>query len=256
MGNTMQTEVVPLTGMKQGNNLADYEVASVVPREISVTYDRYKEATFTIEKNIKYTTGDKYFIPTPNISETEVVVSGPESSVNKVSRVSLDYEIPDLITESKSFSCALTAYDQTNKPMKLSELFLTMSVDSVDVSLEVLSRQTVALDIPVLNVPEGYSASRITIEPKTIDIAGDYETVSKYKTLTLPNNIDFSKVNTKNFSFEMDIPMPAGVKNVSEVEKATITANLNGFQEQSFNVENLQMVNVPEKKSATLVTKS
>lgn len=254
-GNTMLTETISLVASK-GDTYSDYEVVAIEPDTVTVVYDRYKEASFQIENNMKYATTADYFIPTPTISEKEVVVSGPESSVSKVSRVSLDYEISEQVTQSQSFVAKLTAYDKNNKALALSDLHLSLSVESVEVDLEVQHRETAELKITTLNVPEGFSESRITIEPETIDIAGDLETVSKYKTITLPDAVDFSKVNTKNNSYEMEIPMPTGVKNVSNVDKAKVTVNLNSFQETSITTKNLKLVNVPEEKDVDLVTKS
>lgn len=259
-GNTMQTETVVLTASKQGNIPTDYEVGTVEPQEVSLTYDRYKEASFTIENNMKYTAANNFFVATPEISATQVVVSGPESSVNKISKISLDYEIAEPISQSRDFTADLTVYDKNNKAMKLSDLYLELSISSVKVNLNVLNKQKAKLELTTLNVPEGFSESRITVEPEFIEIAGDLETVSKYKTIALPSAIDFTEINTKKAEFSMEIPMPAGVKNVSQVEKAKVSINLNGFKEASITTDltpsSIKLNNVPEDKTVTLVTKS
>lgn len=255
-GNTMVTETIPLVAQKVGNQLADYEVANVSPEEIVVLYDRYKEVTFTIEDGIEYTAGNNYYVAAPAISELSVVVSGPESSVNKVSRAVVDYEFSEPITETASFKAPVVLYDSNNEKIDLVENYITISVDNVDVSIPVLSKQTVELEVVTINVPDGFSANRIAIEPETIDIAGEEEEVSKYKTITLSDAIDFSTVTLENNSFTFEIPMPAGVKNVSNVNEATVTVQLNGFKEVQLPVTNFNISNAPEDKEITVVTKS
>lgn len=255
-GNMVASETIKLKVEKKGNTFADYNVSGVAPEEINVLYDRYKEATFQIENNVKVLAADSFYAQTPSLSTEKVVVSGPESSVNKVGRVSLDYNIPDPLSQSRSFTSALTVYDVNNKPMDLSANFITLSADTVDVNITVLSRQTVALDVTTLNVPEGFSANRITIEPESIDIAGSPDVVSQYKSITLPKAIDFTEINLNNCKFDnVEIPMPAGVTNVSNVQNAVISVNLSGFVESTINTTTLNLVNVPEGKTVTLVTK-
>ena len=255
-GNTMVTETIPLVAQKVGNQLADYEVSNVSPEEIVVFYDRYKELTFDIENGIAYTAGSNYYVSAPTFSELSVVVSGPESSVNKVSRAVVDYEFKDPITETASFKAPVVLYDANNEPIDLVANYIQISIENVDVSIPVLSKQTVALEVVTLNVPEGFSANRITVEPETIDIAGEADEIAQYKTLTLTGAIDFSTVTLDNSEFTFEIPMPAGVKNVSNVNEASVTVKLNGFKETELPVTNFNISNAPEDKEITVVTKS
>lgn len=255
-GNTLVTQSIALTAMKNGNTLADYEVASVNPEQITVAYDRYKESTFKIENNVKCTSSADYYVSTPTISDESVVVSGPESAVNKVKRVSVDYNFTEPVTESKKFSYGLTVYDENDKKINLKDNFLTLSVETVDVDIAVLNKQTVDLNVNTLNVPQGFADTRISIDPVSIDIAGDLDTVSKYKTITLPDAVDFSEVNLTNNVFKMEIPMPSSVKNVSNVTEATVTINLNGFKETQIPTTTFKLANVPDNKTVTVITKS
>ena len=255
-GNTMATETIKLTAQKIRNNLADYEVSSVSPTELNVSYDKYKETTFKIEPNIQATAATNFYVSVPTYSAENVIVSGPESSVNKVSRVAIDYSIADPISATTNFTCALTVYDINNKPINLRDSYLTLSVESVDVSIPVMNKQTVNLVATKLNVPTGFSDSRIVVEPATIDIAGEADVVSKYQTITLPTAIDFSAINLKNNTFEMEIPMPTGVKNVSNITTAKVTVNLSGFTETTIDAATFEPVNIPEGKTATIITKT
>ena len=256
-GSSLQQTTLSLRAAKKGNTLAEYEVESVSPSEITVVYDKYKETQLTLETNFQYTTAENYYAPsTPTLSTELITVSGPESSVNKVARAVLEYKFSEELTQSKSLSCKVTLYDANGNVLDPTELYLKLSDDTVEVSIPVTSRQTVKLEADVRNVPDSFASNRITIDPAEIEIAGDGETVSKYTTLTLSTPINFLDVTPENNTFTVAIPVPSGVTNVTRVENATVTFNLNGYKETSVLTSNISVINVPEGMEAELSTKT
>ena len=248
-GSSLQQTTLSLRAAKKGNTLAEYEVESVSPSEITVVYDKYKETQLTLETN--------YYAPsTPTLSTELITVSGPESSVNKVARAVLEYKFGEELTQSKSLSCKVTLYDANGNVLDPTELYLKLSDDTVEVSIPVTSRQTVKLEADVRNIPDSFASNRITIDPAEIEIAGDGETVSKYTTLTLSTPINFLDVTPENNTFTVAIPVPSGVINVTRVENATVTFNLNGYKETSVLTSNISVTNVPEGMEAELSTKT
>lgn len=256
-GSSLQQTTLSLRAAKKGNTLAEYEVESVSPSEITVVYDKYKETQLTLETNFQYTTAENYYAPsTPTLSTELITVSGPESSVNKVARAVLEYKFGEELTQSKSLSCKVTLYDANGNVLDPTELYLKLSDDTVEVSIPVTSRQTVKLEADVRNIPDSFASNRITIDPAEIEIAGDGETVSKYTTLTLSTPINFLDVTPENNTFTVAIPVPSGVTNVTRVENATVTFNLNGYKETSVLTSNISVINVPEGMEAELSTKT
>ncbi len=257
-GNTMVTETVELFAQKGINDLQDYEIVSVDPGEITVSYDRYSEQTYKIENNLKYSSPENIYISPATFSHSEVLISGPQSSVNKIARVSVEEELSGSVTQSQEFTTEIVLYDSSNKKLDAEDLYLELSVEEVDVVLSALSRKTVTLELNTINMPEGFGDSRIVIEPATIDIAADADTVSQYSTLVLETAIDFTNVNATSNTFEIPIPMPNSVVNISEETTASVLINLNGFVQSSELVEssNIRLINVPEDKEVTLVERN
>lgn len=256
-GNSMQQATVTLRAYKKGNTLANYEVESVSPSEVTVLYDKYKEIQLTLENKVQYTAANGYYaISTPTFSTDLITISGPESEVSKVARAAVDYTFTDELTQSKSISCKVTLYDVNGAVIDPTEKYISLSDDTVDVSVMVTSRQTVQLQADIRNIPENFTQQRITIDPETIEIAGDSETISKYQTLTLATPINFLDVTPENNTFTVAIPVPNGVTNISKVETATVTFNLNGYSQTELTTDNISIINVPEGKQAELTTKS
>ena len=255
-GSSLQQTTLSLRAAKKGNTLAEYEVESVSLSEITVVYDKYKETQLTLETNFQYTTAENYYAPsTPTLSTELITVSGPESSVNKVARAVLEYKFSEELTQSKSLSCKVTLYDANGNVLDPTELYLKLSDDTVEVSIPVTSRQTVKLEADVRNIRTYHFASNHA-SPGEMKIAGDGETVSKYTTLTLSTPINFLDVTPENNTFTVAIPVPSGVTNVTRVENATVTFNLNGYKETSVLTSNISVINVPEGMEAELSTKT
>ncbi|MBE6731854.1 MAG: hypothetical protein E7564_09215 [Ruminococcaceae bacterium] len=258
-GNTLEKAELTLEyGKKEGKKYTDFTINSVSPATITVYYDRVKIASYDIEDTITYNTAANCYVSKPMLSNTDVIIEGPESSINKIGRVCVDYDVAGTLTDTYRFQSAITVYDLYNKPMNLEEYYLTLSVEKVDVVINVMNKQTVNLDVTKLNMPAGFSDERVTISPATIDIAGPLETISAYNTIILPDAIDFSDITLDNNSFTMEIPMPAGVSNVSNITEAKVYVNLNGFTETTLNLSaaNFKFVNIPEDKDVKAITQN
>ncbi len=257
-GNTMATDTIQLSVVKNDGGLTDYEVSSINPETITVSYDKYKEVTFKVENNISVTTNQNYYSTTPEISVENVTVSGPESAVNRVAKITASRTFAEPLTSSQSFTCNLTALDEDGKEINLESNYLTLSTTQCDVNVTVLSKKTVNLKVNTVNMPSGFSDTRITLDPETIDIAGEESVVSQYKEIALPDTLDFSTIDTSTSSFTMEIPIPSSCRNVSKVDQVTVTVNLNGFKEKTIDVpaSRISFSNVPKDKTAELVNKT
>ncbi len=262
-GNTLQKATLAVRAVKN-SSLSDYSIESVSPEEITVEYDRYKEAVFPVEPELKYSADTGFVTGAPVLSAEQVTVSGPESSVNKISRVAVSYTADNPLKADISFSCPLRFYDQNGQEITdLSGLYLETDLNAVDVMIPVLSKKTVDLVASTVHQPKGFSDARITVEPKQIDIAGTAEALSSITEITLDTPIDFAALDvSRNNVFTMDIPLPAGVKNISAtgenaVSQATVSVNLNGYKKASLTVsaDNFQVSNKPVGKEVVYNTR-
>ena len=259
-GNTLQKMTAPVRVTKN-STISDYTVVSVNPEEINIDYDRYKESVFTIENELQYSADTAYYPGTPVFSEESITISGPESSVNKISRVAVAYSIDAPLKHDESISCPVRLYDQENKEITdTSGMYLELSVDTVQVDIPIMARKTVKLVANFLNRPESFPEGRITIEPAQIDIAGEEELLSGITEVQLDTVIDFADLYLSSTpTYTVDIGLPTGVRNITAsgettLTQATVSVNLNGYQEAQFTVPdvNIQMLNVPAGKEASL----
>lgn len=261
-GNTLQKATVLLRPSKRAST-AEYSIVSVSPEEITVEYDRYKESDFNIEPRLVYSADTGFYPGTPSYSVTAVTVRGPESSVNKISRAAIVYTLSSALRADTTFSCPVRLYDQNDQEITDPVgLYLELDVDTVEVAIPILSRKTVSIVPTILHQPKGFPASRITVEPAAIDIAGSAEALSGVDEITLDTPIDFATMDVTNYeSVTMDIPLPAGVRNINSVgdntvTQATVSINFNDFQKVTVSVPsaNFQVANRPADKELQFTT--
>lgn len=261
-GNTLQKITVPVKAVKQ-SSFAEYEIDSVDPQEVVLEYDRYKETSFPIENKLTYSADAGYYSSTPTLSEAEVVVSGPESSVNKISRAAINTSVSEALRSDKSLSCEVTLYDQNDQPVTdYTGLYLERSVETVEVTIPILSKKTVKILPYLINQPKGFADQRITVEPEEIEIAAPADVLSGIDDITLDTAIDFSELDiSESNEFTMEIPIPSGVKDISnqgteDVSTATVSINLKGYQQAKITTTNLSPSGVPAGKTADIINKS
>lgn len=264
-GNTLQKMDVQVQAVK-ANTLTNFEIARVTPEEVTLEYDRFQEVNLPIESDIQCRSADGYYASTPILSADNVTISGPSSSVARIKRVAVSYNVESELKEDAQFSCPLVLYDEHNQEItNTAGLYLEMNVDKVDVTIPVTPVKTVNLTATTVHQPEGFSQDRIQIEPSTITIAGTANTLSGISEIQLDTVIDFAdlEAGTTN-TFTADIPLPSGVRNIASVgdsttpAQATVTINLNGYSEMSVSVgaSNMQITNPPAGMEAALATSS
>lgn len=262
-GNTLQKMTLSVSAVKQ-NAMASYEIVGVTPNEVTVEYDRYQEVNLPIENNIQYSSETGYFASTPVLSADNVTISGPESSVSRIDHVAVNYQVESPLRQDTQFTCPLVLYDANNQVISdVDSLYIEMNLESVDVSISVLPTKTVSLVAPTVRQPEGFSQSRIQIEPAEVTIAGSAEVLSGISEIKLNTVIDFAQLEPgSNNTFTAEIPLPSGVRNISavgeEMSNATITVNLNGYAEATVTTSssNIQVINPPASGNPEVTTTS
>lgn len=243
-----------LTAQKLGA-LSDYEIVSVDPGSIIVNVDYNRQTSFKIEDNIKYKADPAYFAPGPTFSPDTVTVSGPESDVAKVAKVAVDYNVDETLKATKTFTAKLVLYNSAGE--KISDDKLKLSAEQVTVTIPVFSRQTSILSAAFTNQPPGFSfsGSQISIDPSGIEVACPEDMLSKVKTINL-DPIDFSKISPQKSTFGVNITLPTGCTNLSNIYTANVTLNLSGFTTKTLNVKSFGAKNLADSKSYRIYTKS
>ena len=256
LSSTGMTEyTLTLTPEKVTNELSDYTLVSVNPREVTVWVDQYQEKSFQIESNLQYGRDDKYYYNTPTLSFDSVTVSGPASSVKKVDKVVANYSTDEVLTSTRVFQCTLTAYDANGET--IDDKYLEFSAQTVDVTVSVFPRQEVELVASGINMPKNFSSSRMTVDPEKIVIAGPEDVLKNMTSITL-DPVDFSTVNLSNTKIPITLSLPTGFKNISNSWNVQVNINLDGYEEKDVQLlaKNITVKNPGTSQNVQVLTDS
>lgn len=211
-------------------------ISTVSPSTVSVFVDYLRESTFQIQENVVYKVADGYYASTA-LSSKNVVISGPQTEISRISKVSAVASIDNTLTESSSTEAKIVLYDKNGK--EVSTNLLTMDLYSVQAMVSVLPEKTVDIKPVFLNKPNGLSISGdiIKIEPDSILIAGPEKILNDTLSVNL-EPIDFSTLKNEVKTFpSLGIDIPKDCKNISNSTTANVTLDLSKLSSKKFTVD-------------------
>lgn len=228
---------------------------NITPSTVKVYVDYLRESTFNIQDSVVYKVSDGYYAST-SLSNDTVAISGPQSVITKIAKVSAVAEVSGTINKSTEAPCELRLYDEDNK--EISTDLLTMSVVSIDAKISVLPEKTVNVIPSFTNKPEGLEITddMIKIEPETITLAAPKDVLDKTDSVTL-EAIDFTTLKDTTVSFDnLGINIPADSKNISNTSVAKFSLDLSGFESKKFTVDNFETEGLSSEYKANVAQNS
>ncbi len=236
--------------------IGDYSI-EIEPSSVFVDVDYYKEVPFEIStENIIYKANSAYLVSEPSLSTDTVTISGPEKEIDKIAKVTVDHEIKGELASTQNFTESLVLYDKYGEKIPTDKF--TLSTETVDVTITVLSRQYSSLEATFTNQPPGVDVEDIvTIDPESIQVAGPNDILSNFTSISL-EAIDFSEISPTNNTFRSSITLPAGCRNISMIHEATITLDMSGFTTKHITLEspNFEIRNLSANKTSEVYTKT
>ncbi len=220
------------------------------PETITVTVEKLYTSSFNVEFQLKGTVADGYQAGTPAINPETVVVSGPAEQVSRVKKVVAVLETEDL---DQRFAGDLTLILLDENGEQITDAEVTLDSPTAYVVLPVV----VVKDVPLtVNFQPGGGATiddiTYEINPKSLMVSGAESDMESLSEISL-GSVDLSKVvGTNTFTFPIDLD--TSLENVTGSTSATVTVTVNGLDTRSFDVDNIQMVNIPDGYQVTLAT--
>lgn len=220
------------------------------PETITVTVEKLYTSSFNVEFQLKGTVADGYQAGTPAINPETVVVSGPAEQVSRVKKVVAVLETEDL-DQRFAGDLPLILLDENGE--QITDAEVTLDSPTAYVVLPVV----IVKDVPLtVNFQPGGGATiddiTYEINPKSLMVSGAESDMESLSEISL-GSVDLSKVvGTNTFTFPIDLD--ASLENVTGSTSATVTVTVNGLDTRSFDVDNIQMVNIPDGYQVTLAT--
>jgi YbbR domain-containing protein len=189
---------------------------------------------FPIKVNITGVPADGYAVAeissTPNI----VTVEGPESAVDKVTEIGVSVNVDGAKTDSQTTE-NLVVYDAYGEELKNENM--TISQDTVDISVKIYPDKTVPVSVSVNDSPGvGYEVVSVNYEPKTVVITGPEDILDTVKSVDV-DNLSVAGL-TDNYETTIDISqyLPEGVVVAEDSGNVVVSVVIEKVMEKKLSV--------------------
>ena len=206
--------------------------------------------------NVAYTgTLPEGFIADKENSELdykEIQVTGPADVVDRITSARIDLNLEGR-NETVRESLAYTLCDANGEPVDAA--LVTTNTEAVNLTLRIMRVKEVALKLKVIN--GGGATAQIS------EIEMDNETILVSGSERLLQNLDEIELGTINLSelltdttLTFPITLPDGVSNETGITEVTVEVRFPNLRTTTLNITNIRAINVPEGKTASIITKA
>ena len=212
-----------------------------------------------LESNTVGEVASGYMIGNVTLDQTNIEVTGPKSAITQIDHAGVDINVADS-TSSLSANVDIRLYDADDNELTLETV--KKNVDSAHMTVEVLAKKEVPIEIEYMGVPEdGYMATgEVESSLSTVKIAGTASTLLGVSAITIPEermNITGQSgdlvdvINLKEY-----LPSNVRLADKSFDGKITATVYIEPVVTKDLSVpaENISISGVPEGMEAEITT--
>lgn len=226
----------------------DFEIVSVSPSTMSVKFDKYVEKTL----KLGYTVSGDYSVPDEYVQEAiytdpyEITVIGPEKDLENIAGAKVSVALSGEYSETIAVTGDVMLINKDGMPIDYNEAEITISQSAATVYVPIYQTKNIPLDFEYTNIPEGFDVSslRYTLSQSTAFVEGEKNVLGKYGSLFL-GYVDLSELTLANSSFEFDVSFPQGMDGADNLDSVRLDFDLEGYEEATFNVKQINIVNIP-----------
>lgn len=231
--------------VSKNNAIADYEILSVSPATVKVSFDYIDTKEFTIKPKAEGVTAKEGLIAEAGVvSGTEsdtVTISGPRTIINQIDSVVAFTKVDKTLAVSETFDADILLYDINGE--EISNENLTLSTKKVKITVPISKIKIVPVLVDFSNLPENFDKNSIsyTVDYSSVTVIGTPETVDKTENVTL-SAIDISSVSPTTNSFDVSVKLSDGVRLLDNIEYFTVKVNIEDYVQKTIDVSKVECV--------------
>ncbi len=226
----------------------DFEIIGVYPSTIVVKFDKYIDKTLKLEHRIvgEYNIPDEFIQEEIYTNPTEIIVTGPEKDLEKIKGAVVEVALSGDYSETIAVPGEIILVDEEGNAVKYNEAEISTNVETATVFVPVHKTAHLPVSFDYTNVPEFFDISNLgyTVSTPDILVEGEDNVIEKYSDIFL-GYIDIRDITLEKPIFTFDVRLPEGITAQNYVEEVSINFDLTDYVENSFNVTQINIVNVP-----------
>lgn len=226
---------INLDGIPEGVNLLWMSSESLkIFMEAKVTVQR------TVSINVVGSPSEGLAAMTPVMVPTDVMITGPESKINKIKSVRIDVDIANMNSEVRK-TVPVRLLDEEGKDVQE----VRAEPNNVEVYIPIENTKKVNVQLDMIGQPaEGYMIKDISVLPDEILITGKDQIIDGISLLKTAR-IDITGATT-DLDKEVSIIMPAGAELVNRNQKVRVYINIEKIVTSEVYVGVVEHINLPD----------
>lgn len=238
----------------------EFEIKSIDPSTITVAFDKIVTKEFEISpqlENVKIASG--YMSGDPIITPNIVSVTGPQDVVNSITKVCARVAPEQELSSTYEFTTTELVLYNNNAVISNDNQMLTFDKSSFAIQIPVYVRQTLPLEVNIINAPENfdleYFRSQLEFSVDELTIAAPNDKIKDIPSLNI-GTINMREVNIgSQFEFKTDNFLPEGYENLTQIDSVTVTCPSEGIGKKTIPImgKDIQFINKPAQFEFTPV---
>lgn len=237
------------------NSAGGVEITAVSPPSMTVTFDSSvtKKIPVTIDVS-GHSAADGYVIGNIAAAPSEITVTGPENEISRIQSAVAVCRVDGGLTETVKQSCAVEFTDEDGNPV--SSAVVRSDVSEVDITVPVLKKGVIDLDIGFSNIPEGFNIGTLeyVLSKSTLQIAGPASAVDNM-TGRIIGYVDLTRFKIGE-SYIFNVELPNGIENLDNIDSVAVTFPKADLAEKKLNVTDIRVQNIPANYEIRVNNKS
>ena len=230
--------------------LKEYQIESLSSYTVSIRFDHLAEKTVKIDVDISnITLPSDLMMDKVSITPENVTIKGPEKNVNSVVKAVATVQ-PQEISQTSVLPASLTLYDENGEEVDATHI--SFDIDEFNITIPVLKEVTVPVVVDYINVPEGFDTStlKVALSHQEITLAVPSRSADSINQF-VAGYIDLNTIEMDK-PYVFDVNLPAGYKNIKEIEQISATVSSDNIDTKSISVNEIKLINAGEQKIEVL----
>ena len=236
----------------EGTDVSDITVVSKSPETINFTVVKNATKTVSVKGSFEGEIAEGCVAEEFVFEPSTIVIEGPEETLAQIDHAWVSFgegKIESTYSEEVGYKL------MSESGAQISTKGLMLSTNVITATQPILKTKEVPLTV---NLIQGGGVDEddctVTIEPKTLKIAGDTRLVDDINSIVL-GNIDLASFQS-SYTHTFAITLADEIQNLTGVTEANVTVEVRGTHTKTFTTDNISCKNVTNGYSATIDTKS
>lgn len=234
-----------------GTDRRNLTVVSRSQDSVNFMVSKLTEKQIPVQGGFEGKIASGYTAETPVFEPSTITLSGPEAYLKNIHHAYVTFGAGQTVENTYSVETGFELQDSNNEPCSTTEI--SYDPTTIQATLPILAMKEVPLTVGILEGAGATEANtKITVEPKSITLAGDSAILSEINQITL-DTVDLTEFASE-YTASYSIPIPNGLMNITGATEAAVTVQIVGLETRTLYVNEFVWTGLGEDQEVEAVS--